>query len=582
MNDRPLLDAVTLEVIRFGLLTGAAEMKNVVMRTAYANLWKEAGDLSCALLTADAQVVAQGHGDIPIHLATMPYSLRGCLERIPPETLRDGDVLFQNDPYQGNNHLPDFLMAKPVFVEGAIVGYAAVRGHYPDIGGSGPGSYSTVVPDIQAEGLRVPPTLVYREGVVNAQLLEIMAANMRNPRERMGDLRAQYAGCIAGERRLQALCSRYGPALVETAMAAVLDASERLTRARILAIPDGEYVFEDYCDGDGIGRGTILLRAKVTVAGDTIDVDFTDSSDQRSGGMNCPLAVTTSATIFAVKTLTDPENPANSGSYRPITARAPSGSVLNPVFPAPVVAGNHETATRVADVVSGALAQALPERVVAGGAGGSGVFAYGGVADGRQFVCVETHGAGQGAGSANDGQNAHRVSIGNTGNTPVEVLESSYPLHVLHYAISEDGGGPGRQRGGCGIERRVRLEHDGFLTVTVERSVVPPYGLFGGGSAALTRIELSEPGEPLRLLPSKTAPLSVAAGSELFLKHAGGGGYGDPLERTPAALQDDLDDGYVSPAAARERYGALLEHAPGRPDGPWLVVGRSPLPHTEP
>jgi N-methylhydantoinase B len=288
--------------------------------------------------------------------------------------------------------------------------------------------------------------------------------------------------------------------------------------------------------------------------------------------MNMPLAVTKSATLYAVKALTEPDEPANSGSYRPVEVVAPEGLVVNPPFGAAVVGGNHETSARVVDVVLGALSEAAPDRAVAAGTGTSGVLAYGGTEHDRNFICVEVHGCGQGAGTDCDGGNAHRVSIANTGNTPVEALESSYPLRVLSYGISSDGGGAGRHRGGCGIERRVRFEHEGWVTLTAERAVAPPYGLRGGEPAAPTRAELRRTGGDVEVLPSKTAPILVRAGDELFLKCAGGGGYGPPRERDPVLVQRDLDDGYVSPEAARDTYGVTVVAATSGTEGEWTVL----------
>ncbi len=572
------LDPITTAVIGAGMTNAVAEMKAVVCRTAYSNLWREAGDLSCGLLSAGGELVIQGTGDIPIHLASMPMSLAGCLKRIPAATLKPGDVLLQNDPYQGNNHLPDFMMAKPIFVAERIVGYAAVRGHFVDVGGGGPGSYSTTMPDIYSEGLRIPPILIFKQGAVNQDIVDILLSNTRNSQERMGDLRSQYAGCIAAERRLIELCQKYGAETVEATMRGIVDAGEHLTRQAIRKIPDGTYRFEDYCDGDGISDDPIKIAAKVEVAGDDITVDFTGSSPQVRGGMNAAVAVTISATCYAVKCLTDPENPANSGSYRPIKVIVPPGTVLNPIAPAPVVAGNHETAARIADVVIGALAPALPDRVCAAGSGSSGVLSIGArivVGDRTQeILMIEAHGAGQGGNTDGDGVNAQRVNVGNTGNTPNEVLESSFPVHVLRYEISEDGGGAGRHRGGTGIFREIRLEHDATVTITAERSKFAPYGLFGGLPAPAAKYWVKLPGGGRRMLSSKTEPMHLPKDTVIGVQPAGGGGYGPPMSRALSAIQDDLDDGYVTAPKAKELYKVRIERDDNRVDGHWVVIGR--------
>jgi N-methylhydantoinase B len=574
------LDPITFAVLRSGLVNAVAEMKAVVVRTAYSNLWKEAGDLSCGLLTSGSELAVQGLGDIPIHLASMPMSLGACLVRIPPAELKPGDVLYQNDPYKGNNHLPDFIMAKPVFFDGRIVAYSAVRGHYVDVGGGGPGSYSATMPDIYAEGLRIPPVRIFKEGVLNQDIVDVLLHNTRNSRERFGDLRSQYAGCVAAERRVLSFCQKYGASTFEAAMEEMVDAAEKLTRAAIAKIPDGTYTFEDYCDNDAITDDPIRIVACVTVRGEEIAIDFTGSSPQVRGGMNAPIAVTVSAACYAIKCITDPENLPNSGSYRPIKVNAPYGTVVNPMPPAPVIAGNHETASRIVDVIIGAMASAVPDRVCAAGSGSSGVLSLGARVreDGRdrELLMVEAHGAGQGANRYGDGVNARRVNVGNTGNTPSEALEISFPLRILRYAISEDGGGAGRTRGGTGILRELRLDHDATVTLTADRAKFAPYGLFGGLPAPKAEFWADLPDGTRKVLNSKTAPIHFPKGTIIHFRAAGGGGYGPPAERDFAAIQADLDDGYISPTAAREYYGVAVKHDPNRAEGSWVVTGRQP------
>jgi len=572
------LDPITFAVLRSGLVNAVAEMKGVVVRTAYSNLWKEAGDLSCGLLTSHGELAVQGIGDIPIHLASMPMSLGACLVRIPPAGLKPGDVLYQNDPYQGNNHLPDFIMAKPVFFDGRIVAYTAVRGHYVDVGGGGPGSYSATMPDIYAEGLRIPPVRIFKEGELNQDIVDVLLHNTRNSRERFGDLRSQFAGCVAAERRVLSFCQKYGAETFQAAMEEMVAAAEKLTRAAIAKIPDGTYTFEDFCDNDAITDDPIRIAASVTVRGEEIEIDFAGSSPQVRGGMNAPLAVTVSAACYAIKCITDPENLPNSGSYRPIKVNAPYGTVVNPMPPAPVIAGNHETASRIVDVIIGALASVVPERICAAGSGSSGVLSLGARvrSDGRdrELLMVETHGAGQGANRHGDGVNARRVNVGNTGNTPSEALEMSFPLHILRYAISEDGGGAGRTRGGTGILRELRLDHEATVTLTADRAKFAPYGVFGGLPAPKAEFWAKLPDGTQRVLNSKTAPIHFLKGTIIHFRAAGGGGYGPPAERDLPAIQADLDDGYISPAGARENYGVVVAHDPERAEGSWVITGR--------
>ncbi|GGL31276.1 hydantoinase B/oxoprolinase family protein [Nocardia jinanensis] len=566
------LDPITLSVLDSGLRTAVAEMKAVVLRTAYSNLWREAGDLSCGLLDPGGDIVVQGVGDIPIHLASMAMSLRGILDRIPAETIRPGDVLLQNDPYQGNNHMPDFFMAKPIHSENRIIGFAAVRGHYVDIGGPTPGSYYTLARDIHGEGLRIPPVKLYRAGEPNTEIFDIITANVRNPAERLGDMRSQYAGCVAAERRLLDYCERYGTDAVESAMAQVLDISEQRARAAFTEIPDGTYTFEDVCDGDSFDPGPILIKSTLTVTHDQVTIDFTGSAPQSRGGMNSPLGVTHSATLFALKAIAEPTSASNSGSYRPVTIVAPHGTIVNPAEPAPVVSGNHETSSRIADVVLGCLAQAVPARVPAAGTGSATVLLVGRENTVDDTIMYEVHGAGQGGNVTADGSHARRTSIGNTGNTPNELLERAHPVRIIGYGLTVDGGGAGEHRGGNGITRELEFTENVTVTIVSDRDVSAPYGLSGGAAGARARFVLTAPDATVTELSSKTPPITVRAGSVLRVQCAGAGGYGSPADRPLADIQSDLDDGYITAAAAVRDYGVVIRVDPARADGELVVT----------
>jgi N-methylhydantoinase B len=521
------LDPVTLEVLRNALLGTAAEMKAVVQRSSYSSLWSEAGDLSCGVLTPRGEIVAQGPDDIPVHLACMPLSLRGCLDRIPVASLEPGDVLLQNDPYQGNNHLPDLFMAMPVFVGDTLLAFTAVRGHHADIGGMGPGSYSAITSDIHAEGLRIPPLKLYRRGVLNDDVLDVLAANVRGAVERRGDVFAQHAGCLNGQRSLCRLADRYGVEVLTEAMDAILDHSEALMRGQLAAVPNGRYEANDFCDVQG---DLIRLEVAVTIADDTVVVDFGGTDPEGIHGMNAPFPVTASATYYALKALVDPSTPANDGCYRPIDVRAPLGSVLNCRYPRSVVLANHETATRIVDVITRALAVPLPERVVAAGNGTSGPIVLAGRDDrpgreGAQFLWLEVGGAGQGASVHGDGVAGMRVGVGNTGNTPTEDIEYKAPVLTEFYGFVQDTGGPGKHRGACALRRTFLVEADeAVLTMSFEREFVPPFGLFGGEPGAKAALSMEREGV-VTPLPSKTAPTVVRRGDRITAQCAGSGGW---------------------------------------------------------
>lgn len=547
------------EIIRNSLLNITKEMKVVVMKSAYSTLWRESGDLSCAILNRNAELVAQGPDDIPVHLASMPFSLKGALDKIGMGNLEPGDVLFHNDPRWGNNHLPDCMMAKPIFWDNEIIAFGAVRGHWTDIGGMSPGSYTTITNESIQEGLCIPPCKIYKKNTLDKELIDLIMANVRCPEERIGDLRSQYAGCMAAEHRIKALVSKYGRETALWCLKKVLDDSEQSTRAEIEKIPDGSYQFEDYCDGDGVTDELIQIKVNVIVNGSNITVDFTGTHKQTVGGMNAPYAVTASSTYFAIKAVTDPWAPCNSGSYRPVGIVAPKGSVVNPMFPAPVIAGNHETGNIIVDVIFGALFKARPSRVIAAGAGSAGAVTFGGIdsrpgKEGKRFVYNEPHGGSWGARFAQDGINAIRVGVGNTGNQPVEVVEMEYPIMIEKYEIVKDTGGAGKFRGGLPMCRVYKVMNDCILTVTGERSRVAPFGLNGGKAGEYARYILNPGKDSERILFSKTLPIHLSKGTVFYAQVAGGGGFGNPSDREKTRVYMDVLNEYVSIEKAKEEY----------------------------
>ena len=383
---------------------------------------------------------------------------------------------------------------------------------------------------------------------------------MRVPRDRLGDIRAEFAGCVVGERKLRALAEKYGARTILDCMAAILDHGEQLTRAELAQIPDGTYRYTDYSDGDGVTDEPIKIALELTVDGSDISVDFTGSHPQTIGGMNCPLSVTYSSVQFAVKAAADPWNPANSGCYRPVRVIAPVGSVVNPVMPASVVAGNHETAMIIVSAMFGALSSAAPGRVVAAGADSSVVTVLGGVdprpgREGRKYVYIEIHGSSWGATQRGDGVNAKRAGVGNTGNQPIEVVEAEYPVTVLEYSLAQDKGGAGEFRGGAPLRRVTRLDGAAQMTLIAERGRIEPFGLLGGKPGALGEYVVNPGTENEERLFSKTAPLERRAGEVLSICAAGGGGFGPPSARDRARIERDLKSGLVSAAAASRDYG---------------------------
>jgi len=556
-------DPATFEIVKNSFYKIAEEMRVVLAKTAYSPILKSAGDYSCGVFDAAGSMVAQGP-DLPIHLGSMPDAVRAVVSAFGAD-VHEGDVFIHNDPYFGGSHLPDVNVVRPAFHEGRLLGYACLRAHWPDVGSATPGSYGAVT-EIYGEGLRLPPCRLVSRGVLNADLERVILANVRTPDERKGDLGAQLAATLRAAERLQALARRYGTERIVAYMAEVMDYSERLMRAALADLPDGEGSFADFCDGDGIpddahGRDApFWIRMAVRKRGDRLVVDFAGSDPQVKGPINAPLSVTASGVFCGLKMAVDPDSliPPNSGCWRAIEVRAPKGSVVNAEFPAPVVYANHELSHRVADMVMGALAGMWPGQVMACSQGTSAILTLGGVdpRSARRYVSYETIKGGFGARPTKDGINVIASGISNTMNTPVEVLEMAFPVRVERYEIAPDSGGAGRFRGGCGALRTWRLlpGADATGSLCMERMTSPPFGLLGGKAGAPAVVTLTTPDGAARPLPSKGA-FAAPAGSVVDMATPGSGGFGPPAERDPAAIGRDLLDGYVSEVGARRDYG---------------------------
>jgi len=556
-------DPASFEIVKNSLYKIAEEMRVVLAKTAYSPILKSAGDFSCGVFDAKGQMVAQGP-DLPIHLGSMPDAVRAVVSAFGSD-VHDGDVFIHNDPYFGGSHLPDVNVVRPAFHDGKLLGFTCLRAHWPDVGSATPGSYGAVT-EIYGEGLRLPPLRLYNRGVPNVDLEKVILANVRTPDERKGDLGAQLAATLRATERLRALAQRYGADRLVAYMDEVLAYSERLMRAALADLPDGEGFFEDFCDGDGIADtpdgkdAPFWIRMRVTKKGDRVQVDFAGSDPQVKGPINAPLSVSASGVFCGLKMAVDPDGliPPNSGCWRTIEVRAPKGSVVNAEFPAPVVYANHEISHRVADMVMGALAGFWPTHVMACSQGTSAILTLGGFdkRKGRRYVSYETIKGGFGARPTKDGINAIASGISNTMNTPIEVLEMAFPVRIESYAINPDSGGAGRYRGGCGARRVWRLLKDADATgaLCMERMTSPPFGLLGGKAGAAAVVTLTTPDGATRHLPSKGAFLAPA-GSVVDMIVPGSGGFGSPGERDKAAIGRDLLDGYITPAAAKQCYG---------------------------
>ncbi|MGD9614847.1 MAG: hydantoinase B/oxoprolinase family protein [Alphaproteobacteria bacterium] len=554
------IDPARFEVVKNALISAAEEMKIVLAKTAYSPLLKVAGDYSCGIFDRAGNMVAQGP-DLPIHLGSMPDAVRAVIAAFPQ--IEAGDVFIHNDPYHGGSHLPDVNVVAPCFFGERLLGFGCVRAHWPDVGSATPGSYGAVT-EIYGEGLRLPPVRLYRDGEPDPNVEAIIFANVRTPEERRGDLRAQVAANRRAQTRLSALADRYGADELCAIMDEVLDYSERMMRAALARLPDGEAGFTDVFDGDGVltpgsdRDEPFTVRLTVRKQGDTITADFAGSDPAVPGPMNAPLTVTASGVYCALKMIADPKSliPPNSGCWRPVTVTAPAGSVVNAQPPSPVVYANHEMSHRVADMVMAAMAKITPDTVMAGSQGTSAVITFGGrdPQRGERYVSYESLKGGFGARPVKDGINAVASTVSNMMNTPIEILEMSFPLRVEEYALVPDSGGPGKWRGGLGARRVWRvLGHEAHAAVCCERTVTPPFGLADGQDGGAMRLWLELPDGGTQPLNSKGA-FRVPSGGRVVMEAPGSGGFGPPEERDPAHLAADLADGYVSPEAARRDY----------------------------
>jgi N-methylhydantoinase B len=506
------LDPVALQVLIGALRAACEEMGAVLVRSAHSANIKERRDCSTALFDPSGELVMQAE-HIPVHLGSMPDAVAAVIG----ERQRPGDLWVLNDPYCGGTHLPDITLISPIFIDrdggdegedARLVGFAASRAHHADVGGPTPAGMPADSTRLEDEGVVIPPTRATDD------VLRGFAEAMRDPPQRLADLRAQRAANLTGERRLCELVERHGLDLLQSATAEILDYSERRTRARLAELPDGSWDTEDVLEAGRQGGEDATLRLRATIDGERLRLDFTGTDSQLEGNLNCPLPVTKSAAFFAVRVLIDPDAPPSAGAHRPVEVIAPEGCLLNAAAPAAVAAGNVETSSRIADLVLDALGQATPAPAQGQGTMNNLTLA------GRSFTYYETIGGGQGACPDADGPSAVHVAMSNTLNTPVEALETEYPLRVRRLEVRRGSGGAGRHRGGDGIVREVEALEPMEFTLITERRRHPPRGRDGGADGAPGRNLLND-----SELPSKASG-ELASGDRLRIETPGGGGHG--------------------------------------------------------
>ena len=476
-------DPITLEVMRNAFQSVAEEMGAALIRTALSPNIKDRRDCSTGIYSAQGELVAQAE-HIPLHLGLMPSVVKSTLKIFPVEFLNPGDAIITNDPYVSGSHLPDICIISPLFYEGECLGILANLAHHVDIGGIAPGGMPTISTEIFQEGIRIPPIRIMKSGQVDQEILALITTNVRTSREAKGDFQAQLAANNVGQNRLLEIIRKYGPEKAVFYMDRLIDYSEKRMLARIAELPRGDYSFEDFLEGDGIVDDLLAVRAKVSIQENRIVVDFTGTAPQTRGSVNCTRAVTLACTYYALKSAIDPDLPSTGGAFKPVEVITPQGSIVNPNFPAPVSNANINTSQRIADVVLGALAQALPDKVPAASSGSMGLFTIGGIdpRTGGYYSYVETYGGGQGAVHNQDGMDGVHTNMTNTRNTPVEVIEIAYPLRVDRYGLVPDTDGPGEFRGGLGLTRELTvLDHSPVMSLGSDRLNLSPWGLAGGG-----------------------------------------------------------------------------------------------------
>ncbi len=549
-------DPITLEILSNALRSVADETFVALQKSAYSTNIKERCDHSTALFDAKARLIMQAKRSLPLHVGAISGTVTRLVEKFGDD-IHEGDVFAGNDPYAASgSHLPDICIIAPVFHSGRLVGFSGCTAHHADIGGSSVGGASGGLTEIFQEGFRIPMIRLFSRGAINRDIFEIMLLNVRGAEERRGDYYAQFAAVALGTKRLVEICNRYGVDFVEAAFEELIGRTRERMRRALELIPAGEYSFRDVLDDDGMANRDLPVVVTIRKSEDRLTVDFAGTAPQTPGNVNSPWGDTVSMVIYAFKGLFDPEIPNNHGLFSAIEIMAPQGSLVRPDYPAAVTNRSY-TSQRIVDVILGALADVLPERVVAASNGSNtGIYIYGtDPRTKRSFYFFETMGGGFGGRATKDGKDAVQVHCTNTANTPIEAIEREFPLLVEEYAIVDDSGGAGRFRGGCGLRRVIRpLVPECTFGGTGERFTHRPWGLFGGCEGESGRFAIRKPDGSEERLPTKVPGVRVSSEDRIVMQTAGSGGYGDPAQRPPAAVEADLKDGKFSESYVRRHY----------------------------
>jgi N-methylhydantoinase B len=556
------LDPVTLAVLNGRLVQIADEMDATLYRSAFNPIIAEAHDACHGLYHAETgATLVQGTSGLPIFVGAMAFAVKAVIDKVGRDGgLDPGDTYLFNDPYDGGTHLNDFRLVRPLMRGGKVFAWIASVGHWLDIGGNVPGNYNPKATESFQEGVRIPPVKLIRAGVVQQDIIDILDANSRVPQSNWGDLNGQINALDLGERRLQVLLDEYGDETVTAALAVLSARAEALMRANIAALPDGTYSYDDFLDNDGVTDTPLRIALDLTIAGDRMTLDFSRSAPPCDGPLNIARSTAIACCYVALKHIFI-DVPANAGCLVPIEFNIPDTTLLAVSAPRPV-AGYTETILRVIDVIFGAFAKAAPERAQGSPFATINALSLAGWREQRRrWIMFCFFGGGLGGNPEGDGLNHSNNPISTATIPPVEILESLYPVMFTQWALRPDSGGPGRNRGGLGaiyeVEALAEAGADVFLIG--ERGKYPPFGVNGGGPAALNRfIYETDQGETTPPMVSKVTDIRIRQGQKVRLETPGGGGFGDPATREPARVARDVEFGYISRESARRDYRVVL------------------------
>ncbi len=562
-GSRAEVDPITLEILFNALRSVADETFVALMKSAYSTNIKERRDHSTAIMDTSGRLIVQAEESLPIHLASMGGLMTILLEKFGDE-ICEGDIFIGNDPHAaGGTHLPDINMAMPIFHEGKLVAFMVNIAHHADVGGAVPGSMAGGMTEIYQEGLRIPVVRLFRKGVIQSDLMDLLLLNVRIPAERRGDYFAQVAACRLGAKRLKEIFTQYGLPKINTTFYEIITRTANRMREGVESLPNGKYKFEDVMDDDGMGTVDIPIKLEVSIEDDVIHFDFTGTGKQVAGNINVTPNATKAAVCYALKAFLDPDVPNNQGVLDIPEITIEKGTLLDAVFPAPVAA-RANTCQRIIDVILGALSMTRPESAVAAANGANTTAVFSGVdpRSGENYLYLETLGGGFGGRAAKDGKDGVQVHITNTSNLPVEAIEMEYPLRVRSYGFVENSGGAGKHRGGLGLERVVEpVGHDCVFNGAGERFHHSPWGLFGGGEGKPGEFLQKNASGKSRRLPNKPIGVKIAASEAVIIRTPGAGGYGLPEERKKEALEEDVISGKYNPKFLSNHYPQWLSDA---------------------